>query len=419
MHMFSSNEDFERMIKNLNIDREAPPGHRQELRRQMLAAFAEARSREGLETAWRVRLKGMSIMRNWTIRVAAAVLIVGVIGAGVYWLKGTQSIAFADVVRAIADTRTATFKSTTVPGKGMPAMHFDGIYADPGRMCMVSSQGTVILDSQQGKLTNIIPSLKRVMVVTSKNMPPDAESPNFFETLRTRLQKAEAQGGKNVTALGRKEINGRGVVGYRVKIADDDVITIWADAETKLPVTVEVTTGSVVNTMTDIVLGAAVDEKLFDPQIPKDYAVQEMVIDMSPPTEADLIDLLKTWASHMGGKFPDKIRQSMFEDFSKAQGQAFKDSGREPAMEDIAPLQKLILSMTRGLRFYMELPKGSAKHYAGKGVKLNTPDTPIFWYRPEKSETYRVIYADLTVKDVPPDQLPKSQQDEEDQRQSQ
>ena len=35
-----------------------------------------------------------------------------------------------------------------------------------------------------------------------------------------------------------------------------------------------------------------------------------------------------------------------------------------------------------------------------KGVKLGDTDKPIFWYRPEDSPTYRVIYADLSVLDV-------------------
>ena len=35
--------------------------------------------------------------------------------------------------------------------------------------------------------------------------------------------------------------------------------------------------------------------------------------------------------------------------------------------------------------------------YRGKGVQLGETETPIFWYRPEKSETYRVIYGDLHV----------------------
>jgi hypothetical protein len=47
-------------------------------------------------------------------------------------------------------------------------------------------------------------------------------------------------------------------------------------------------------------------------------------------------------------------------------------------------------------------------HYAGKDVKLNTPDRPIFWFKRHKeSTTYHVLYADLSVKDVPAAEAPQ------------
>jgi hypothetical protein len=54
-----------------------------------------------------------------------------------------------------------------------------------------------------------------------------------------------------------------------------------------------------------------------------------------------------------------------------------------------------------------KLPKESNWRYAGNGVKVNTPDMPIFWYRPAGSQMYRVIYADLSVRETTEDQLPK------------
>jgi len=46
-------------------------------------------------------------------------------------------------------------------------------------------------------------------------------------------------------------------------------------------------------------------------------------------------------------------------------------------------------------------------HYAGKGVKLGDSDTPIFWYQPKDSQTWRVIYGDLRAEDISPENLPK------------
>ncbi len=46
-------------------------------------------------------------------------------------------------------------------------------------------------------------------------------------------------------------------------------------------------------------------------------------------------------------------------------------------------------------------------HYAGKDVKLDTPDRPIFWYKPTGADKYRVIHADLSVKDMTLDDVKK------------
>ena len=37
-------------------------------------------------------------------------------------------------------------------------------------------------------------------------------------------------------------------------------------------------------------------------------------------------------------------------------------------------------------------------------MKRGTADTPIFWYRPKDAKKYRVIYADLSIRqsDTPP-----------------
>jgi hypothetical protein len=56
--------------------------------------------------------------------------------------------------------------------------------------------------------------------------------------------------------------------------------------------------------------------------------------------------------------------------------------------------------------FVMKLPAESNWRYAGENVKYGDVQTPIFRYRPEGSQTYRVIYGDLSVKDVAPEDLP-------------
>ncbi len=67
----------------------------------------------------------------------------------------------------------------------------------------------------------------------------------------------------------------------------------------------------------------------------------------------------------------------------------------------------LVQERVRGMTFYIRLKPKNDPHYIGGGVKLGTPDCPILWYKPTDAEKYRVIYADLSVKDMAPDDVKK------------
>ncbi len=52
----------------------------------------------------------------------------------------------------------------------------------------------------------------------------------------------------------------------------------------------------------------------------------------------------------------------------------------------------------------LALPEAKA-HYVGKGVTLSDADREVFWYRPKGSQTYQVIYGDLSVREVAKEDL--------------
>ena len=74
------------------------------------------------------------------------------------------------------------------------------------------------------------------------------------------------------------------------------------------------------------------------------------------------------------------------------------------AMKAMMPLMQ---KQMQGITFYMMLKPENDPHYVGGGVKLGTPDRPILWYKPTGAEKYRVIYADLSVKELAPDDVKK------------
>ena len=84
-----------------------------------------------------------------------------------------------------------------------------------------------------------------------------------------------------------------------------------------------------------------------------------------------------------------------------------QESSEQEMTEKMLEMQQTIMDMSRGGMFVQQLPAGSDWHYASKDAKFGDADTAIFWYRPENSKTYRVIYGDMRVEDVAPENLPK------------
>jgi hypothetical protein len=100
-----------------------------------------------------------------------------------------------------------------------------------------------------------------------------------------------------------------------------------------------------------------------------------------------------------GGAFPDSLdlmamMQVVAEKFAPAM--AWNPSG-----EQMRKMSEAQVRLQRGVMFAVTvLPKEADAHYAGKGVKFGAADQPIFWYRPTDAKKYRVIYADLSVREA-------------------
>jgi outer membrane lipoprotein-sorting protein len=351
--------------------------------------------------------------------VAAAAVIIAAAGFITLFTQG-GGIAFADVVRPFITAHTATF-TTTMQIEGMPAQTLEGMFMEPGYMRQTGPGGVIVVgDLRQGKTVTLMPSQKLAMVMEMVNMPEAEELGQFnmFLEIRKRIQEVQETPDESVEFLGEEQIDGRLAIGYHVSKGGGD-ITVWADKETKMPIRLEIATGAVTQSMSDIVFDVPLDESLFDLTIPEGYTVRTMQMDASPPTEEELVDMFGIWADYMDGSFPSTLdmKSIMKEitEFVMGLREKFKTEGREPTEEEMQELQKRIMKVSRGVTFVQLLPPESDWHYTGKGATFGDADTPIFWYRPEGSETFRVIYGDLRVEDVPPENLPILDENEESQ----
>ncbi len=101
--------------------------------------------------------------------------------------------------------------------------------------------------------------------------------------------------------------------------------------------------------------------------------------------------------------------EAQMEKAKKAQMEAAEAQTREAA-EESRKFMEAQQRVQRGVMFANQLPPAADAHYVGNGVLLGAANTPIFWYRPTVSKKYRVIYADLSVRDADtPPNVPKAQ----------
>ena len=145
------------------------------------------------------------------------------------------------------------------------------------------------------------------------------------------------------------------------------------------------------------------DDSLFSMDVPEGYKQQQVELDLMGSTEEDFIEGLRILAEVIGsGQFPESVA---IEDYVK-KGPLIEKKIGELGLGDEEETE-LEMKITRHILF-LRFFKGQGQwHYAGSGVKLGDDDKAIFWYQPQDSETWRIIYGDLSVKDVPEEDLPK------------
>jgi hypothetical protein len=170
--------------------------------------------------------------------------------------------------------------------------------------------------------------------------------------------------------------------------------------------------------MTDIEFNVSLDATEFSTEVPEGYTVQNFKIDGSTPHEGDLVEMLRIWTG-ITSRFPSQLDFDAIKELTEAVKAKRESEGRrsiheaerldDPAVQRV--LQEnmpLLFKALRGMAFVKGLSQGSIDwHYSGTEATLGDSSKAIFWYRPKDSKDYRVIYADLTVRDVALETLPK------------
>jgi hypothetical protein len=186
-----------------------------------------------------------------------------------------------------------------------------------------------------------------------------------------------------------------------------------------VPIRVESSAGLEARTvMTDFRIDVDLDESLFTLEVPPEYAIQKAgQIDFSKQPITYLAETLKMAAELNNGVFPPELRGENGIDgiLQRAATRVAERSGNDSPEEMRKSATDLAMQLGATFGFLFSLSPEHDWHYAGKDIELNTPNRPIFWYKPRQAgTTYLVLYADLKVAEVPAEKAPKAPASEKD-----
>ncbi len=391
-------DEIKRLIHESQIT--TGPGADERMLRDALDEVATRRQggAVGPEPAiWRI------IMTSRTTKVAAAAVIL-IAALIVFQFVGNpvgSTLTFAQVIQPILDASTAEFDIIIGPeDSNTPVIH-DMVMGSRIRRTVPSvAKDASIIDLETSRILTLSEEKKEAQYMSLEGLP---SIPNYMDRLKNVLLMLDKSPDFVVEDLGVQQVDGRELVGFLAKHPRAE-ITLWADPETGLPVRIEQNEGQMRVICKNMQFDVPMDEALFSMDVPEGYTVKrETTLDLHAGTEEAFVEGLRLLAEVFNeGQFPDGVA---VEDYLK---QA-PDVARQIKTMDLSDEETTALGQTiQNYLLFTRFFQGEGKWtYQGQGVMLGDAQMPIFWYRPKGSETYRVIYGDLHVEDVAPEDLPE------------
>jgi len=332
-------------------------------------------------------------------KIAASVLLaLGLVAAGWAVLNARTALAFAAVAEQLHESKTLT--ADLVLQQPQITMRWKILYLAPGHVRFDLGGGKFqVFDQSTGKIVLLDESQKLATIINVVQQDQNARTAIASIDWIERLRNFGPDSGK---PAGETDVNGVHAKKFLVQ-ANGQEYTIFADAKTGTPLRVEFSTqlgdNPVAMTLDNIALGLPLDSALFSTEVPAGYKQQQANMSGAPIGEADLVKFLEVYAEHTE-VFPPSLR-----DFRKDTGIG---AGTLPKGSNAMTPEFLeaVNQTTRAMLFLNQLPASANWRYAGTGVKKGNAAKPIFWYRPGDAKTYRVIFADLHIADVPAADVP-------------
>lgn len=355
---------------------------------------------------------GDTIMKNRMTQLAAAAVIIIAVMFGINYLGGSPdgaSLAWADVLEKIEAAQTVMFirefesnveKEVSEIRIMEPYYCRTDVIAYHHRTDTTGMYKVAIRNTNLNKNLLLYPKTKMAVI------GDDDVSPGSKIRTYERLKKDFRDGTEK--NLGRIKLNGLDTICFEIS-KDNKKITVWADPNTAFPIQIEEISEKEGETrkslMSDIRFDMKFDEQLFSMKPPADYCLLDLETqELQTPfelTEQHLIEGLAVYPKYLDGKFctrymggrplTEEVRQKCKAEVKKIESWSDIDAHKS----------------TLGCAFIEHLPEGSDYQYVGEDVKFGDANTPVCWWKLPDSKTYRVIYGDLSIRDVAPEDLPE------------
>jgi hypothetical protein len=242
------------------------------------------------------------LRRRMLLNGLAAVAVVLALGGLFVWLlprSMSANSAFADVQTAMKSVHSVTFRQTTRV-TGQPIETSRGMILGNGLWRAEESDGSYyVADPAMHRSLYVNPRRREAKLMRGVNLP----QANLYELTKNMRSGASAH------ALPRKQIDGKDVLGFVVKMRGPDWLTgrpapdltVWADAKTRLPVRIEGKEtdekGKTIEVMIDqFAFDQPIDPKLFSLEPPAGDRLETQGTDSFPnvPIDPRLKDLVVT-----------------------------------------------------------------------------------------------------------------------------
>jgi len=345
---------------------------------------------------WRITMQS----KLTKLTIAAAVVIAAFI---LFHSTILVNPTFADVIKPLFTAQTIAFDMIFGKEGEVPVIH-DIVKGAFIRRTMSNMPNlTMIIDIEGKKMLNLDAGTKGGAVINITGQIEEGTR-SFLAFIRDTLNRVQANPDFEAQTLPQKEVDGRTLIGFSSDGPNEHIV-IWADPKTALPVRIEMKIGQQEMVIKNFEFDIPVDDSLISMEVPAGYMSKDNALDLSNPTEQDFVTILEVWARDvLDGQFPDAIG---IQEFMKLIGPLQQKLGQKGVSQQDG--EKIGESYAKGMMFLQKfLLMGQGQwHYAGEGVKFGDASTAVFWYKFKDAQTWRVIYGDMSVKDVAEENLPK------------